>query len=142
MVGLSPECTLFSQLLNLRKTAIDPQEMERAVECVRFAVKVAEYQRSKGRYFDVEHPQSATSWNLKELWELTERSGVESIIVHMCQFALTAEHDNGKGLVKKPTRVATHLPSLASAIDRRCEGGHRHVHLMSGKAKSAASYRP
>ena len=126
----------------MRKTAIDPEEIARAVGCVRFAVKVAEYQRSKERYFYFEHPQSATSWNIKELWELTERDDVESIIVHMCQFSLAAEDDDGKGLVKKPTRVATNLLLLASAINRRCEGGHRHVHLMSGKAKAAVRYPP
>ena len=49
-VGLSPECTLFSALQNLRKTEIDKAELERAVECVRFCVRVADYQRSKGRF--------------------------------------------------------------------------------------------
>ena len=42
VVGLSPECTLFSQLQSLRKSEIDPEGMANAVECVRFAVRVAE----------------------------------------------------------------------------------------------------
>lgn len=51
VIGLSPECTLSSQLQNLRKTMIPPEDMARAVECVQFCVRIANYQRKAGRYF-------------------------------------------------------------------------------------------
>ena len=38
VVGLSPQCTLFSSLQNLRKTDIPVPEMEVALACVRFSV--------------------------------------------------------------------------------------------------------
>ena len=90
-VGLSPECTLFSALQNLRKTEIDKAELERAVECVRFCVRVADNQRSKGIIFYFEHPLTARSWqSVDELWELMGRDDVEAVTVHMCQFELQA----------------------------------------------------
>ena len=58
----------------------------------------------------------------------------------MCMFGLTAVDAEGEGSAKKPTRVLTNLPSIAAAISRRCSGDHRHVHLISGKAKAAAKY--
>ena len=51
VIGMSPECTLFSALQNLRKTEIPPAEMQRAIDCVVFCVEVANYQRSKSRFF-------------------------------------------------------------------------------------------
>ena len=83
---------------------------------------------------------SAKSWYLDELWELSQHGDVEAVVVHMCCVALTAEDSAGTGLEKNPTKVLTSLPSIASAIDRQCEGGHRHVRLTSGRAQAAAEY--
>lgn len=137
VLGLSPCCRLFSTLQNLRKTPVEAGEWEKAVECIKFAVRVAEIQMNAGRYFYFEHPLSASSWNLEDLVRLRE---IESVMVHMCQFGLGSWDDLGWGLVKKATRVITNLPSLASSINRRCNQDHRHVQLISGKAKDAANY--
>ena len=74
-------------------------------------------------FFYFEHPLSAKSWYLDELWELSQHGDVEAVVVHMCCVALTAEDSAGTGLEKNPTKVLTSLPSIASAIDRQCEGG-------------------
>ena len=142
VVGLSPECTLFSQLQNLRKTEIDPVALAKAIECIKFSVRVARYQMRKGRLFYFEHPLSATSWNLDELWDLVHEDDVEAVIAHMCRFGLTSKDEYGEGLVRKATKIATNLPSIASAVGLQCEGGHRHVHLISGRAAAAAAYSP
>ena len=81
LIGLSPECTLFSALQNLRKTEVPPEEMQKAIDCVLFCVKVAEYQISKGRYFDFEHPLSASSWTLAELDALRMSSVVGDVVL-------------------------------------------------------------
>ena len=141
VVGLSPECTLFSALQNLRKTDIPADEMAKAVACVRFCVDVAEFQMARGRFFYFEHPLTASSWTMPELEKLQSMSGVEDVVLHMCSFGLTATDCDGDGLVKKPTRVLTNMPSIASALDRRCSNDHRHVHLLSGKAKAAIHNR-
>ena len=140
VVGLSPPCTLFSALQNLRKSDIPVDELEKAMACVKFCVEVAEYQMARGRFFYFEHPLTATSWTMPELDGLRSRKHVEDVTVHMCAFGLDAEDAEGVGLVKKPTRILTNMPSIATALDRRCSGDHRHVHLVSGRAKGASKY--
>ena len=140
VIGLSPECTLFSALQNLRKTEIPRDDLKRAMDCVRFCVEIANYQRSKHRYFYFEHPLTASSWTMPELQDLMGQMDVESVVLHMCAFGLTSSDALGEGLVKKPTRVLTNMPGIATALDRKCSEDHRHVQLMNGRAKAAAHY--
>ena len=51
-----------------------------------------------------------------------------------------AEDILGEGLAMKPTTILTNMPSIASGVNYWCTGGHKHVHLVSGKAKGAAKY--
>ena len=44
--------------------------------------------------------------------------------------------------MRKTTRIATNIHEIADALSLRCEGGHRHVHLVSGRPKNAAIYPP
>ena len=39
-----------------------------------------------------------------------------------------------------PTRIMTNMPMAHMYLAKRCQGGHRHVVLMSGKAKAVAEY--
>ena len=43
-------------------------------------------------------------------------------------------------MVKKPTGFVTNSVCVQEALQQRCAGGHRHVHLMGGKAKLAQRY--
>ena len=140
VVGLSPACTLFSSLQNLRKTEILPADLGKAIACVRFCVEVAEFQLACGRFFNFEHPPTPTLWSMPEVDALRQLERVESVTCHMCAFGLTAEDKDGVGRVAKPTRILTNMPSFASAVDRRCNGGHRHVQLVNGRARGAAKY--
>ena len=134
MIGFSPECTLFSALQNHRKTDIPEDELARAMACVRFCVDTAEYQIKHGRLFYYEHPLTATSWSMPALDGLRQRKEVENVVLHMCAFDLMAEDQEGSGLAKKPTRVLTNMPSVATALARRCSDDHRLVHLVSGQS--------
>ena len=140
VIGMSPECTLFSALQNLRKTSIPKEEMERAKNCVRFCVEVAWYQQKKGRCFYLEHPLTASSWRMPEMEELRMAEYVHDVVLHMCRFGLKSTDSTSQGPVKKPTRVITNMESIAGYLNRQCTGDHRHVHLVSGKAKAAAEY--
>ena len=73
VIGLSPECTLFSSLQRLRKTEIPPADLAEAIECIEFCVEVAEYQRKKNRYFYFEHPLTASSLQLPCLADVWKR---------------------------------------------------------------------
>ena len=88
VIGMSPECTLFSALQNLRKTPIPFGDLERAKGCVRFCVEVARYQRGKGRFFYLEHPLTASSWRMPELAELRDSESTFDIVLHACRFHL------------------------------------------------------
>ena len=52
----------------------------------------------KGRFFDFEHPLSANSLNLDELWGLLQEDGVEVAADHMWRFGLTQWDEHGGGL--------------------------------------------
>ena len=53
---------------------------------------------------------------------------------------MVAKDELGEGLVRKSTQIVTNVPELRDILCRRCPGGHRHVHLMNGRAKDAAVY--
>ena len=96
VVGLSPPCTLFSALLNLRETSIPEDEMKRAIAHVRLCVDVAKYQISKKRSFYFEQSLTATSWSMPELDSLRQHEEVESVTVHMCAFGLMSSDKKGQ----------------------------------------------
>ena len=137
VIGMSPPCTLFSLLQHLRRTPISEEEWRKAVSMVNFCVRVAELQEAAGRFYYFEHPLGASSWGLTDLRRLREKATTYSVAVHMCQFDLRTR--NG-GLAKKPTRILTNLVTIAEKVNRQCQGGHAHGHLMSGRAGPAAFY--
>ena len=54
---------------------------------------------------------------------------------------------NGEGLVKKPTGWLTNSPYISEQVSKLCSNRwkaakHRHVHLVSGRAKAAEVYPP
>ena len=60
---------------------------------------------------------------------------------------MTSSDDKGPGLVKKPTGWATNSPCIAQEVSELCPNRwrgamHRHVHLISGRAKAAEVYPP
>ena len=60
--------------------------------------------------------------------------------LHMCRFGMVATDEAGVDLVKKPTTMMTNSVELFRELSRQCDGSHRHVQLMGGKAKQAAIY--
>ena len=59
---------------------------------------------------------------------------------HMCRFGMRARDHLGEGLVKKPTGFMTDSPYLEAELSRLCDGTHRHVQLLGGRAKAAQVY--
>eukprot|EP00973_Karenia_brevis_P046741 6486121-Karenia_brevis.AAC.1 len=60
---------------------------------------------------------------------------------------MTSSDEWGKGLVYKPTGFATNSPRIAEMLNKRCtnhdsKAKHRHVILLSGRAKAAQVYPP
>ena len=144
LVILSPPCTAFSRLRGLSNHKRDPEvvarEVEEALEHVNFSVRVAWIQHRAVRGFLFEHPMHAESWNTPKLAELRQADGVMDVKLDMCRFGLTTT----KGFpALKPTLLITNLESLATTLQRRCDGFHeRHHPLIGGEAKFAAKYTP
>ena len=62
----------------------------------------------------------------------------------MCRFKMVSQvhHKVGDQVpVKKPTGFITSSRAIAARLDAKCEGGHTHVHLMSGHAAGAQVYQ-
>jgi len=142
LLVVSPPCTLFSILQNLSGKPEDrvPGEWKKAIELLNFAVELCLEQHRLGGVFIFEHPKSATSWKLPSLRKLREKEGILEATCHMCSFGMESCDQEGLAPVKKPTRFLTNRECVKEKLDRRCAGGHRHVHLVEGRAKKAAIY--
>ena len=60
--------------------------MERGGDALKFVVALYRKQAREGRLFFHEHPESASSWGLKEVQELAEDEGVEVAVAGMCMY--------------------------------------------------------
>ena len=105
---------------------------------LRFAVELCLIQHRAGRTFVFEHPSTASSWEDPSLRDLVATSGALTSLLDMCRYGMVATDKQGEGPVRKTTRIATNIHEIADALSLRCEGGHRHVHLVSGRPKNAA----
>eukprot|EP00973_Karenia_brevis_P093559 12417904-Karenia_brevis.AAC.1 len=78
---------------------------------------------------------------------LLRKEGVIRTRAHQCAYNLLSKDDEGVGLVYKPTAFLTNAPFVAERLQRRCsniesKNVHRHVHLLSGRARKAQVYPP
>ena len=94
-------------------------------------------QVKNGLYFLHEHPWQAKSWKEDKMQQLLNLPGVVKVRGDMCEFEMVQEDGQGKGRVRKMTGFATNAPEIAKELGRTCEGGHRHIQLIGGRAKAA-----
>ena len=104
------------------------------------AVELCLLQAKLGGSFVLEHPKSSTAWSLPAVARLMEVPGLQSQTFHVCCYGLKARDKFGEDWVNKPTMIMTNSEAIAQKASARCTGGHRHVHLIGGKAKAAAIY--
>ena len=65
--------------------------------------------------------------------------------MHMRAYGMTAEDEQGEGLIKNGARITSSSEEVLKRIERRCsneyhDDRHRHVHLVQGRAKAAQVY--
>ena len=58
----------------------------------------------------------------------------------MCQYGLKSHDLWGEWFVEKETLIMTNSATIAKILSRRCQRGHRHVHLIQGSAAAATKY--
>ena len=145
LVG-SPPCGPFSPLQNLSKYKRTDEENQQILEEGRTHLKVAVEcyleQHNHGRFFLHEHPKPSASWQEPEVERLASLPGVYKVESPMCKWEMVAEDQQGVGYVRKDTCWLTNSPEMAKCIEGKCEGGHRHVHLINGRARAAQTYPP
>ena len=141
----SPPCTSFSTIMNWNFRRMSEGQVRRCLEEGRlhlhFMLKIYEIQLAAGRHFLHEHPQGASSWRDPAMLRLLQHPRVETCVAHQCQFGLTTPDAQGQPqAAKKPTRFASSSPYMLRRLERKCQGGHRHEHLVGGKPAAAAFY--
>ena len=105
-------------------------------------------QIKSGRYFLHEHPDGATSWDVKCMQNLLNHPAAIRVRGDMCPHGMQSKDHEGTGHVLKPTGWATNSPFIAEKVSERCSNfygkqkWHRHVHLVGGKAVACQVYPP
>ena len=132
-VVVSPPCTMFSQRRRTHDREHDIHELKKAVALLGFAVQVCKLQMEGSRYFILEQPQGASSWNVKELRNLVNHGNVHCIDLDMCSYGLK-DYANGE-LHRKATKLATNMDvDVCCLLGKRCKGDHEHQ-VLEGKVK-------
>ncbi|CAJ1332419.1 unnamed protein product [Effrenium voratum] len=142
----SPPCGPFSPLQNLSSHRRTAAQNEAILAEGRLHLNVAAEaymeQHRNGRYFLHEHPKPSRSWREPRIEKLQAMDGVYTVQAPMCKCHMKAEDGQGVGLVRKETCYVTNSAEMAKALEGRCEGRHRHVHLINGRAREAQVYPP
>ena len=109
-------------------------------EHLKFCMLLYRIQHENGMYFLHEHPHSATSWGMPEVKEILGLEGVEMVKGDMCAFGMYQDTEDGRKLVMKPTGFMTNAKELGRELNVQCDGQHKHVTLVNGRAKKAQVY--
>ncbi len=135
---VSPPCTLWS----IANTTGNPsmQELQQAIEMIRFALELCDIQRRAGRHYVFEQPLSARSWKLQCVQEFIMKAGAELTSFDQCMYGQTSTDSDGTAPVYKPTRLMVSSGAFVEAFSRRCDGSHRHVQLQGSRTAKAAQY--
>ena len=117
MLMLGPTCAPFSSLnlgWNYDKMTIgNAQSMiEDGMRHLAFATQLSIWQVKHSRYFALEHPASAASWDTEVLALLRSMKGVVEVEFDFCALGMRSEDEYGVAPVKKRTRIITNCPAL------------------------------
>lgn len=148
IIGFLP-CTAFSNFQGLSRKKRDAKvvevEMKRAVSHLEFCMEVYKMQITAGRFSMHEHPHSALFWRHRSVVEIMAMRGVGRVT---CAFGMVAVDERGEAPAKKSTTIMSNSPEILKQVDRLCVNGvpnrrdehHRHVQLVSGRAKTCQIY--
>ena len=140
LVILSPPCTKFSTLQNLRyRTRFeDPKafdkhlhEIQQARQLLQFCSQICLLCHKLGLTYIFEHPWGASSWSETCLSSLVQRNDTYLARVDQCMFNLKSP--DGTSL-RKRSGFLTNSWTMAQALNRTCAGDHVHQPVI-GKVK-------
>ena len=139
-------CSSFSRLcVNLNggsRTSSKPlgtgalERERRGNQLARVSVEACKLLYINECFFSIENPVNSLLWLLPGLRYLSKLPGVHKVVFDQCEFGLCFPDSLPTERCKKRTMLLTNHPGLAR-LERRCEGGHTHVHAFdSVKTKS------
>ena len=134
-----PPCTKFSPWQHVRadQEALK-QELVEAEVHVDFSMELLEDQRDRGDHGLHEHPDTASSWDLKSVRNYLEHDEVILIKSHLCRFGLKV----AERLSRKSTLFATTCDAIATELQRLCQRTEPHQQLVGGLPHRAQEYPP
>ena len=121
----SPMCTMFCQMTRIPWNKMKPEvgvpRLKEAIRHSEFVCQICMYQARKGKHFNHEHPQQATSWTLDCIHKLVRITGAEKLLIHMRACGLKTRSPDGQlRWVKKPTYLMTSMLAALFHLTKTC----------------------
>lgn len=133
-IMLSPPCTMYSQLqvcfnnFERMNAATVYRRKQEARVLLEFAVSLATKALQEGRYFCLEHPYRATSWNEPCLRALADNPGCFTVDFDQCRTGLCCPETMQP--IRKRARLLSNAPCVRDVfqpLQCECQGPHRRV---------------
>ena len=142
LIAMSPECRAFSQLMNVNWDRMNEEEKRqiqaKGLAMLGFCVQVAQYQLQRGKFFLLEQPSGASSWQTHSLRWLLDHEEVFYFWFDQCMTGLSVVEGT---LSRKSTGIATNHTGIALKLSaKQCDGSHEHLRLENGLPHKAQIY--
>ena len=139
LVLMTPECRGFSTLMQVNWERMDKDSRKKlqtsAMAMFHFSVQVAERQLRRGKYFVLEQPDKASSWNTHAAQWLQKQDDVMLLSFDQCMTGLQVSEE---GLSQKRTSFMLNHEGIAVTMaEVQCDKGHEHVRLENGLPRLA-----
>ena len=139
-----PPCGPFSPLQNLNYSRMEVSKamaiVGEGLQHLGFAMELYQWQVLRGKIALFEHPAPSKAWEEECVKKALQLPGVMRVRADQCEFGLRTRPD--EDLHRKPTDFMVNSRAMAQRLAIRCQGGHRHQELISGRAKKAEEYPP
>ncbi|CAK9032260.1 unnamed protein product [Durusdinium trenchii] len=113
VIMLSPPCTMYSALQRSNKNRVDPLQAafrrEEADGFMDFTKQVAVKQAESGRGFILEHPASASSWQIDCVQAMMALPNAQVSKFDQCRYGLRGP---GGSLMRKGTKLLSNIPQI------------------------------
>ena len=88
VIGMSPICKAFSILMNSNWSKMTSEEVQKirteGLCMFQFCIQAAEHQLQRGKFFYIEQPGEASSWDLNSVAWLRQQKGVFLVLFDQC----------------------------------------------------------
>ena len=145
-IWASTPCTGGSQMQNLNVSRFGVTEKLRA-HWKEFRLlwnaflPLARAVHTAGGLVAIEWPTRCTYWRDHSVLRLLRRLRASTATMAACRYGLRPQrnHDPDE-YIGKTWRLSTNCSGFAAQLDRRCEGGHRHITTVGGETAASAFY--